>query len=120
MLIIRCPICLEAVWNNAVRLQCTHLYHYQCYRQWIQQNRSCPICRHRAIPQEVDLAPPPHVSEIIVQVCDSNCVHSETVNMIYTCHAFIYIYIHSMYVYSQIHTVYTALFYCFNFCNFRP
>ncbi|KZV89131.1 hypothetical protein EXIGLDRAFT_618511, partial [Exidia glandulosa HHB12029] len=46
----RCPICLDdyAQSDQVMRLtECTHWMHRSCLEQWLQNARSCPVCRMR-------------------------------------------------------------------------
>ena len=42
-----CSICcVEYDKNEPVKkLKCGHFYHPQCIMQWLQINRTCPVCR---------------------------------------------------------------------------
>ena len=44
-----CPICIEAFqrYDQYVELRCGHLYHSTCIRHWLENNESCPLCRHK-------------------------------------------------------------------------
>tara|TARA_B100001123_G_C15342604_1_gene1035609 strand:- start:5636 stop:6079 length:444 start_codon:yes stop_codon:yes gene_type:complete len=43
----KCVICLEDYQNDGeiTILPCNHSFHYKCMYQWIQKERSCPLCR---------------------------------------------------------------------------
>jgi len=43
-----CPVCTEdfAVGDEVQKLPCQHVYHIPCLAPWLQQQNSCPICRH--------------------------------------------------------------------------
>lgn len=42
-----CPICFESICaNQGLALPCMHAFHAQCIRQWLVENRTCPVCRH--------------------------------------------------------------------------
>lgn len=44
-----CAICLETIdisGKYAQPLPCLHIFHCNCMNQWLQQNRSCPLCRY--------------------------------------------------------------------------
>ena len=38
-----CPICLDN--NSNWILPCNHQYHYICFKEWYNINKSCPYCR---------------------------------------------------------------------------
>ena len=41
-----CSICLENLKdNNCVILNCEHIYHKICIKEWLKKNNSCPNCR---------------------------------------------------------------------------
>lgn len=41
-----CVICLELVDEEATALPCRHNhFHFSCLATWLQQNRSCPLCK---------------------------------------------------------------------------
>lgn len=42
-----CPICSEdyILGEIATQLPCTHIYHKACVMPWLEQKRTCPICR---------------------------------------------------------------------------
>ena len=42
-----CSICLEALGENGVPLQCGHLYHGKCIVPWLQTKGNCPLCRNK-------------------------------------------------------------------------
>lgn len=43
---IICVICLELVDEEAAALPCRHNhFHFSCLGTWLQQNRSCPLCK---------------------------------------------------------------------------
>ena len=45
-----CSICLDPITtNNACHLQCSHFYHPNCLRLWMNSNSSCPLCRKTVI-----------------------------------------------------------------------
>ncbi|CDS42576.1 autocrine motility factor receptor [Echinococcus multilocularis] len=45
-----CAICWDPLWNWR-RLPCNHCFHETCLTMWIEQDLSCPTCRHRILPQ---------------------------------------------------------------------
>ena len=40
-----CVICLENSTSNTVLFKCGHYYHKECIAEWININRTCPICK---------------------------------------------------------------------------
>ena len=41
-----CSICLENLKDdNSVILNCEHIYHKICIKEWLKKNNSCPNCR---------------------------------------------------------------------------
>lgn len=51
---VSCTVCLESfpVKGKAKQLPCGHLFHYDCLMPWLEQNHTCPVCRHD-LPQEI-------------------------------------------------------------------
>jgi len=47
-----CPVCLCAyeLDDTLLRLPCDHLFHEACVSRWLQQDSSCPHCRHQLLP----------------------------------------------------------------------
>ena len=44
-----CSVCLQD-YNESdeiVLTTCNHMYHKRCINNWLEQNKSCPVCRHR-------------------------------------------------------------------------
>lgn len=44
-----CAICLDTIditAKFAQPLPCLHIFHCNCMNQWLQRNRSCPLCRY--------------------------------------------------------------------------
>lgn len=48
-----CAICWDHM-NNARKLPCGHFFHTTCLRSWLEQDTSCPTCRHSLRMQEDD------------------------------------------------------------------
>lgn len=50
-----CSICIEPITDSqeTKTTACGHTFHKECYRTWILQNTSCPICRHEGM--DVDI-----------------------------------------------------------------
>lgn len=40
-----CPICMESSDIEAVLLDCGHLFHRDCLKDWVLIKGSCPVCR---------------------------------------------------------------------------
>lgn len=41
-----CPICLEVyAGDKAIVLNCSHMFHSHCIRDWIKLHSTCPLCR---------------------------------------------------------------------------
>ncbi len=42
-----CPICLDSMTENSIKLTCQHCFHQHCINEWfsIDPGHSCPICR---------------------------------------------------------------------------
>eukprot|EP01080_Neovahlkampfia_damariscottae_P003837 gene3837-6997_t len=41
----KCTICLESLTTSSKKLKCSHIYHAHCIKRWIQDSKSCPVCR---------------------------------------------------------------------------
>ena len=48
---IMCPICLEKINNDYVKLSCGHEFHMACVSRWLGRENTCPLCRKIAIIQ---------------------------------------------------------------------
>ena len=47
-----CSICLSDVFvydSNILIINCGHMFHKDCIKEWINTNKSCPICREDVI-----------------------------------------------------------------------
>lgn len=42
-----CAICMEALVEDGVPLNCGHLYHAKCVIPWLQRGGGCPTCRDK-------------------------------------------------------------------------
>jgi len=44
-----CPICCETLQlaDKALLIPCGHMFHSQCILPWLNQNSTCPVCRHQ-------------------------------------------------------------------------
>lgn len=52
---IICVICLELVEEETVAQPCQHKYfHFSCLGTWLQQNRSCPLCKTHVLSVRYD------------------------------------------------------------------
>mmetsp|Transcript_19221 Transcript_19221/g.35154 ORF Transcript_19221/g.35154 Transcript_19221/m.35154 type:complete len:153 (-) Transcript_19221:24-482(-) len=40
-----CAVCREGFKSEATSLPCSHLYHRDCIKPWLQRHNSCPMCR---------------------------------------------------------------------------
>ena len=72
-----CPICLDNLTLSppSVRiLACSHAYHEQCLRIWVDRNNTCPVCRrliygpacrHASPSPFPGLSDPPHAVHVI-------------------------------------------------------
>jgi autocrine motility factor receptor len=40
----KCAVCWDPL-DQARRLPCSHLFHHNCLRSWLEQDTSCPTCR---------------------------------------------------------------------------
>jgi hypothetical protein len=49
-----CSICLELLNDDNVTTNecCNHSYHPVCINTWLQENNTCPSCRHELFPEE--------------------------------------------------------------------
>lgn len=42
----RCPICLDQMDTcSGKKLDCTHGFHLNCIKKWVQTSITCPVCR---------------------------------------------------------------------------
>ncbi|AYV84148.1 MAG: ring finger domain protein [Hyperionvirus sp.] len=43
-----CVICLAdyVIGERVIELPCDHVYHFECYREWMKQKNACPTCRN--------------------------------------------------------------------------
>ncbi|KAH9389022.1 hypothetical protein TYRP_008374 [Tyrophagus putrescentiae] len=53
-----CAICWDQM-KAARKLPCGHLFHTTCLRSWLEQDTSCPTCRHSLRHREDDINEPP-------------------------------------------------------------
>ena len=42
-----CIICMEPILKKNIvsKLQCGHIYHYDCLNKWVKKKKNCPVCR---------------------------------------------------------------------------
>jgi len=40
-----CPICFDNPVNNPITLNCTHIFCEVCISEWLDKEKSCPVCR---------------------------------------------------------------------------
>ena len=49
----KCPVCLNMIGTKqnkfALRLPCGHIFHAKCIRPWMDEERTCPTCRHVSV-----------------------------------------------------------------------
>ena len=49
---INCSICIEKNNNNSIILECKHVFHFNCIRNWIKKCKNdniqitCPLCKN--------------------------------------------------------------------------
>jgi hypothetical protein len=55
-----CPICQEELHSTATTsankgcvklLNCPHVFHKACIKQWLSSNKTCPVCKQEVLPQ---------------------------------------------------------------------
>ena len=39
----------------SISTQCSHIFHKHCIYEWLKRNGTCPCCRCRMIPEEVNV-----------------------------------------------------------------
>lgn len=46
-----CIICMEelAGGTDATKMPCSHIYHVDCIKQWLERSCSCPLCRYACV-----------------------------------------------------------------------
>ena len=51
-----CLICLEEqkLGSLACKLQCGHLFHKDCVKEWLQKHCTCPVCRFELETDDVE------------------------------------------------------------------
>lgn len=49
-----CSICLDQItYETHQMLECRHVFHEQCVREWLRTNASCPYCRAAAVIERI-------------------------------------------------------------------
>lgn len=42
-----CPICFtNCSGSDSLALECSHVFHRECLKKWVEENPSCPVCRN--------------------------------------------------------------------------
>lgn len=43
-----CAICLEKFEEDQIikKLECEHIFHRMCFKNWMKKSSNCPLCRH--------------------------------------------------------------------------
>ena len=44
-----CPICLDIISDRKVTTVCSHLFHDECLYHWLENSKTCPVCRTKII-----------------------------------------------------------------------
>lgn len=42
---VECSICLNEIKSDFYKTDCNHIFHRNCFEQWLLYNRNCPLCR---------------------------------------------------------------------------
>jgi len=53
----KCVICMSGIKNDPIQLECDHLFHRKCIRDWFHRQMNCPTCKrdytnHAVAPEE--------------------------------------------------------------------
>ena len=40
-----CPICLDELSKQVIKLNCGHFFHPNCINQWLISKNICPLCK---------------------------------------------------------------------------
>lgn len=48
-----CSICLETITDDESKTPCNHHFHRTCITQWLNNHNTCPNCRHRLTPRDI-------------------------------------------------------------------
>ncbi|CAF0766096.1 unnamed protein product [Brachionus calyciflorus] len=51
----KCAVCWDQM-DKARRLPCSHMFHHNCLRSWLEQDTSCPTCR-KSLQENKDSSP---------------------------------------------------------------
>ena len=54
----KCAVCWDVL-DKARRLPCSHIFHHNCLRSWLEQDTSCPTCR-KSLQDEKELQAQQH------------------------------------------------------------
>lgn len=54
-----CAICWDGMASARKLMPCGHLFHTTCLRSWLEQDTSCPTCRHSLRHREEEINEPP-------------------------------------------------------------
>lgn len=60
-----CPICLDDITDLECKLTCSHKFHLYCIGKWLDDNTTCPVCRHV-------FSATPYVARDFVRIEDSS------------------------------------------------
>mmetsp|Transcript_35320 Transcript_35320/g.59857 ORF Transcript_35320/g.59857 Transcript_35320/m.59857 type:complete len:507 (+) Transcript_35320:310-1830(+) len=61
-----CPICYSSIREgSAVKTGCNHKFHIKCIEDWMEKQRSCPICRKLISRQNLKALPGPAAKEML-------------------------------------------------------
>ena len=50
-----CCICMDAIETNRVELRCTHVFHFNCLREWLRVKLLCPLCKQSCCSLQVSM-----------------------------------------------------------------
>ena len=44
---MQCPCCLDEIDQDTLEVtECNHRFHQACLQRWLEENNTCPLCRH--------------------------------------------------------------------------
>lgn len=58
-----CSICIDkfSKSSDVIQLECNHIFHEECIKQWLKTSKTCPVCRKRVnitiSDQEINIIP---------------------------------------------------------------